>query len=258
MKLFKNTQSGRFLLSKCCVDEQVFLSDVYKKRTQAKKYQSDATQFGRSMVEMLGVLAIIGVLSVGGIAGYSKAMFKHKMTKFNDQLTTIVTNIYLAFENEQDFGAIHYGVIEKLNIIPEEMIKNSPSVPYHVFGNILQIYAASTSILDGYHPDYGYPIYKSEDTNQAFFGITAVGLSTEACTSLLMTDWGSNSGMYGMGAGTASASVGSSTGPNVDSYEKYARHDNSEYSLPFTIDRAAKICSKEENPYGYVFWYFVK
>ena len=33
---------------------------------------------GRSMVEMLGVLAIIGVLSVGGIYGYSVAMRKHK------------------------------------------------------------------------------------------------------------------------------------------------------------------------------------
>ena len=31
-------------------------------------------QSGRSMVEMLGVLAIIGVLSVGGIAGYSKVV----------------------------------------------------------------------------------------------------------------------------------------------------------------------------------------
>ena len=29
---------------------------------------------GRSMVEMLGVLAIIGVLSIGGIAGYTRAM----------------------------------------------------------------------------------------------------------------------------------------------------------------------------------------
>ena len=29
---------------------------------------------GRSMVEMLGVLAIIGVLSIGGIAGYTMAM----------------------------------------------------------------------------------------------------------------------------------------------------------------------------------------
>ena len=38
-------------------------------------------QLGRSMIEMLGVLAIIGVLSVGGIAGYSKAMEKWKINK---------------------------------------------------------------------------------------------------------------------------------------------------------------------------------
>ena len=33
---------------------------------------------GRSMVEMLGVLAIIGVLSIGGIAGYTMAMERYK------------------------------------------------------------------------------------------------------------------------------------------------------------------------------------
>ena len=33
---------------------------------------------GRSMVEMLGVLAIIGVLSIGGIAGYTMAMNKYQ------------------------------------------------------------------------------------------------------------------------------------------------------------------------------------
>lgn len=32
---------------------------------------------GRSMVEMLGVLAIIGVLSIGGIAGYTMAMNRY-------------------------------------------------------------------------------------------------------------------------------------------------------------------------------------
>ena len=35
-------------------------------------------EFGRSMVEMLGVLAVIGVLSVGGIAAYTTAMKSHK------------------------------------------------------------------------------------------------------------------------------------------------------------------------------------
>ena len=37
-----------------------------------------ALQSGRSMVEMLGTLAIIGVLSIGGIMGYSYAMDKYR------------------------------------------------------------------------------------------------------------------------------------------------------------------------------------
>ena len=36
------------------------------------------SQSGRSMVEMLGVLAIIGVLSIGGIAGYTMAMNRYR------------------------------------------------------------------------------------------------------------------------------------------------------------------------------------
>ena len=43
-------------------------------------------QIGRSMVEMLGVLAIIGILSVAGIYGYSVAMRKHRA---NEILQTV-------------------------------------------------------------------------------------------------------------------------------------------------------------------------
>ena len=43
---------------------------------------------GRSMVEMLGVLAIIGVLSVGGIAGYSLSMRRHRANGVVDAVTT--------------------------------------------------------------------------------------------------------------------------------------------------------------------------
>ena len=42
-------------------------------------------QTGRSMIEMLGVLAIIGVLTIGGLMGYRYAMNKHKAnTILND------------------------------------------------------------------------------------------------------------------------------------------------------------------------------
>ena len=45
------------------------------------------------MVEMLGVLAIIGVLSVGAIAGYSKAMMKYKLNKHAEQMNTVINAI---------------------------------------------------------------------------------------------------------------------------------------------------------------------
>ena len=47
-----------------------------QQKNQLKQVQNQA-QDGRSMVEMLGVLAIIGVLSIGGIAGYRWGMDKH-------------------------------------------------------------------------------------------------------------------------------------------------------------------------------------
>ena len=48
--------------------------------------------YGRSMIEMLGVLAIIAVLSVGGIAGYSKAMLMWHSDKQKDLLVELINN----------------------------------------------------------------------------------------------------------------------------------------------------------------------
>lgn len=45
---------------------------------------------GRSMIEMLGVLAIIGVLSVGGIAGYGKAMMMWRSNQQREQIAQIL------------------------------------------------------------------------------------------------------------------------------------------------------------------------
>ena len=48
---------------------------------------------GRSMIEMLGVLAIVGVLSVGGMSGYSKAMMTYRSNKQLNQLVSVITGI---------------------------------------------------------------------------------------------------------------------------------------------------------------------
>lgn len=76
---------------------------------------------GRSMIEMLGVLAIVGVLSVGGIAGYSKAMAKFKTNKVIDQVNTISTNIRTLYSSQRNYSGLNNGTAIKMALIPSEM-----------------------------------------------------------------------------------------------------------------------------------------
>ena len=43
-------------------------------------------QFGRSMIEILGVLAIIAVLSIGGLLGYRRAVNNHQANTILDDV----------------------------------------------------------------------------------------------------------------------------------------------------------------------------
>ena len=88
-----------------------------------ENFYKKSHQSGRSMIEMLGVLAIIGVLSIGGIAGYSKAMEKHNINKLKDQLSTIVANLTMVLANGRDSAQItSTSVAKALNILPSEMV----------------------------------------------------------------------------------------------------------------------------------------
>lgn len=54
-----------------------------------KEYKMKNLQNGRSMIEMLGVLAIIGVLSIGGLAGYTMAMNRHRANTVADYVSRV-------------------------------------------------------------------------------------------------------------------------------------------------------------------------
>ena len=102
------------------------------------------TQSGRSMVEMLGVLAIIGVLSVGAIAGYSKAMMKYKLNKQTEQISSILdyVNIHMD-EFKRSKTSISTNMIPmliKLNALPKEMIQEKINYAiFDVFGTVIMI-----------------------------------------------------------------------------------------------------------------------
>ena len=89
---------------------------------------------GRSMVEMLGVLAIIGVLSVGAIAGYSKAMMKYKLNKQTEQINQLFNGI-TQYYHQLSPTANLLPVLKKLNIVPVEMLTNNATYIRDVFNN---------------------------------------------------------------------------------------------------------------------------
>ncbi|MBQ8870821.1 MAG: type II secretion system protein [Alphaproteobacteria bacterium] len=169
----KVCELGRSILPKSSADEKEFLSAVYKKGTQAKKHRLDVAQFGRSMVEMLGVLAIIGVLSVGGIAGYSKAMLKYKLNKQSEQLHTVMNAISRYYNklhiiDDSTAGGQTYLIpyLRGLNEIPDEMyIKNNDNQIKDVFGNQYTIYSHDTGyigmLINFNHSDYSVETCKN-------------------------------------------------------------------------------------------------
>ena len=77
------------------------------------------------MIEMLGVLAIVGVLSVGGIAGYSKAMQKYRVNKTIDQITQISNGIHTLYTGRNNYEGLTISLLGKTKIIPQELINSS-------------------------------------------------------------------------------------------------------------------------------------
>lgn len=97
------------------------------------------------MVEMLGVLAIIGVLSVGAISGYSKAMFKYKLNKHAEQLNTVINTVARnlhSFDNIQTTNNSTIAITKyftKMGEIPLEMLTSSADYLNDIFKTELYI-----------------------------------------------------------------------------------------------------------------------
>ena len=208
-------------------------------------------QNGRSMIEMLGVLAIIGVLSVGGIAGYSKAMQKYRINKAIEQITLIAGNVRTFFAPQRNYNGLdcscgnngsachHWDyaadkeaydgcpVIKKAKIFPDEMLTVNAA------GEI-------TSITGAFGEKISIGVYsKAKSGDAQAFAITYfIGSNTEACIELMTYDW-------------ASVNVKVIGAPfETEASEGYLK-------TPVGIETAVEKCSKSsEYGFYYIDFYF--
>lgn len=139
-------------------------------------------QFGRSMIEMLGVLAIIGVLSVGGIAGYSKAMEKFKLNKITDEYSMFLYNL-VEHLDELHLRAhkITQGVevltdeLYAINILPDVWQQQTGQYVSDSMGNYVTISAA---------PYMGDALPDRLSVNIYLGGLKTAGFTVNLCTSI--------------------------------------------------------------------------
>ncbi len=182
-------------------------------------------QNGRSMIEMLGVLAIIGVLSVGGIAGYSKAMMKYRINKAIEQITLIAGNVRTFFGPQRSYNGIeNHCVVKKAKIIPDEMINSFSTFEgsggtgctldmKNVFGGEVDLYTA----------------HKSTNTDKQAFRISyEIDGSYDVCIELLSYDWGE----------TGVTAIQLNDGPPYRA---------SKAIVPISIETATNICPKQDS-----------
>ena len=211
-----------------------------------KTYNAES---GRSMIEMLGVLAIIGVLSVGGIAGYSKAMMKYRINKTIEQITLIAGNVRAFWGPQKNYIGVgcsgsncsasgcngHSGVdadgeptyayngcpiVKKAKIFPDEMITVTD-------GKIMSItnpFGGGVSLSENDKSQF--------NDHQAFF-IHYYGLPREACIELTTQDWSS----AGASIITINDSYNSETPADLEIATEYCSDgDENEIWLRFDVD----------------------
>ncbi len=138
---------------------------------------------GRSMIEMLGVLAIMGVITVGAIGMISAGMRTQKLTTVNDevvQMVTMVRNLHGEFD---DFSGLNSATI---------------------FG------AIGMSDKNPYGGSYRLSV---NPANPRQFVVTIDGLGKTECESLVTKAWTDSVG-YQMSDKKEGGAVGSCTSMN--------------------------------------------
>ena len=186
-------------------------------------------QNGRSMIEMLGVLAIIGILSVGGFSLVNKMQGANEVNKILDELSTLATKSRVVIRDyDGAAGAINKYICTS-KAIPDEFWE---AMELDSDGKCTDSdFVGSGDIL--------YKVYYIGD--KVVYAIEASNLSEEACMQIATTNWGGpgTSGFIGMSVGDSYSAV---NGSIKNGGENMGIVGNIKFPAPMPISRAAKSC----------------
>lgn len=196
-------------------------------------------QTGRSMVEMLGVLAIIGVLSVGGIAGYSKAMTKFKITKTMDQVSMTVANIRTLYSGQRNYNGLATANALDMGVVPAEMEG-----------------AAANTLVNAFQGAVTIETINYNNQKASAFRISYENMGQEACVQLITSDWGSGASSGFIGIQVSAAAPAGQNAPQFGNAAAKGAAAWDNMHLPVTPSDAATTCATDSG-YTTITWYYM-
>lgn len=190
-------------------------------------------EYGRSMIEMLGVLAIIGILSVGGFDLISKANNNRKVAAVIDEIGSLarksrtVMRDYEASDEDESIKNV------------SEHIKKGQAYPDNLE------YTNDTFIGTD---DVEYKIYYANNDSVLFI-LEASKLTTDMCMQIATIDWGSRStnGFLGMDINVTDAAslVNILSAETVTPNNNTGIPGNSTHPVPMGIGTATDLCADD-------------
>ncbi len=92
-------------------------------------------QKGRSFIEMMGVMLVIGLITIAAFQGYNRANMQNKINKTFDQVAMLITKARTVFVKQGNYNGLNTQTANMLGIVEDEM-KGENSVINGVFGPI--------------------------------------------------------------------------------------------------------------------------
>lgn len=155
----------------------------YKKLNSKQRNKKMKQESGRSMIEMLGVLAIMGVITVGATLLISRTMNIQKRNTVNEEVVQIVTGVRQLLGEYDDFSNINNSTI---------------------FG------AIGMSDKNPYGGKYELAV---DSANYRQFVVSISGLTQSDCEYFVTKAWADSVG-YTLSEGRESGAVGNCKSPN--------------------------------------------
>lgn len=122
------------------------------------------TQNGRSMIEMLAVLMIIGLIAIGALAGFGQARLKLRSSQLHDSISYIGDETAKLYAWRRAYPAVNLQQLCENDIFPEGCTDHVPNA--NPFGGEYCLSSTSDS-----------------------FTVSASGIPADECTLLTTRDW---------------------------------------------------------------------